>query len=454
MRLDLRDIQANVVRGYRAEVAHYLFLRFDDAERGRALVGSLAPWVTSAAALANKPAAIGNLAFTFAGLRALELPPEILNSFPKEFSEGMAARAPTLGDTGPSDPAGWDPGLGTGDAHLLVAMFAKDAQPLAGLREQVAKHADGATTVHEQDAELLPFDGHRHAAREHFGFADGLSQPIVEGGQDLPRPGQGEPDGKGGWRPLRAGEFVLGYEDEERVLPPSPAAPIGHNGTFMVWRKLRQDVPRFRRFLAETAEATGRDEDWVAAKIVGRWRDGTPLVVSPERPQEQIAGDPERVNDFVYGGDPDGIDCPLGAHSRRTNPRDALGFGDRLTRRHRIVRRGMPYGPPLPPGLDDDGRERGLVFVCFNASIARQFEVVQTQWCNHGDAFGLGDDCDFLLGGQGSGKMTIQGRPPTFVSCHDPFVTTRGGEYLFYPGIAALRALAAGLSVPAIKPAA
>src|SRR5439155_18557927 len=195
-------------------------------------------------------------------------------------------------------------------------------------------------------AELLPFDGHRHAAREHFGFADGLSQPIVEGGQDLPRPGQGEPDGRGGWRPLRAGEFVLGYEDEEGVLPPSPAAPIGHNGTFMVWRKLRQDVPRFRRFLAETAKATDRDEDWVAAKIVGRWRDGTPLVVSPERPQEQIAGDPERVNDFVYGGDPDGIGCPLGAHARRTNPRDALGFGDRLTRRHRIVRRGMPYGPP------------------------------------------------------------------------------------------------------------
>ena len=151
---------------------------------------------------------------------------------------------------------------------------------------------------------------------------------------------------------------------------------------------------------------------------------------------------------FRYEDDPDGLKCPIGAHIRRANPRDALGFEGATVRRHRIIRRGRPYGPPLPEGvLEDDGVERGLVFTCFNASIARQFELIQRIWVEDGDAFGLADDKDFLIAdGRGSNKMTIQGNPPFFLSPQPGFVTTRGGEYLFRPGLRALRALGTGPS--------
>ncbi len=168
----------------------------------------------------------------------------------------------------------------------------------------------------------------------------------------------------------------------------------------------------------------------------------------PDGPPPQFDGRGPRDNDFVYhAADPDGMRCPLGAHVRRANPRDLLGFASDLTFRHRIIRRGMPYGAPLPPGArDDDGVDRGLVFVAFNASISRQFEAIQVQWLNDGNALGLDHDADFLLGsGTAGGSMAIPGRPPFYLAPQGPFVTTRGGEYLFAPGITALARIAARL---------
>jgi hypothetical protein len=169
-------------------------------------------------------------------------------------------------------------------------------------------------------------------------------------------------------------------------------------------------------------------------------------VTHPDGPSPGFDPAAPGANDFRYAGDPDGRRCPIGAHVRRSNPRDALGWEGALTYRHRMIRRGMPYGPPLPEGaLEDDGVDRGLVFVSFQASIARQFEAVQTQWLNDGNIFGLGHDRDFLLGDpSGMGKMTIQGDPPFFLSPQEAFVRTRGGEYLFVPGMRALAAIAGG----------
>jgi deferrochelatase/peroxidase EfeB len=154
-------------------------------------------------------------------------------------------------------------------------------------------------------------------------------------------------------------------------------------------------------------------------------------------------GEKGHDNDFRYwAGDRDGMICPKGAHIRRTNPRDAFGGNGRATRRHRIVRRGIPYGPRLK-GRMDDGRERGLIFVCFNACFERQFEVIQAQWCNDGNAFQLGGDKDYFLGdGRGTGKFTIQGSPPHFARAQPLVVLTRGCEYLLMPGIRVLRRLA------------
>lgn len=209
---------------------------------------------------------------------------------------------------------------------------------------------------------------------------------------------------------------------------------------------MHQDVALFRSFLREAGKNFPGGEERLAAKIVGRWPDGTPLTLSPDRPDPAIANDQQKVNDFRFADDPDGLVCPLGAHVRRTYPRDALGWGGMMSLRHRLIRRGMPYGPALPLDAPDDGVERGLIFVCFQANLARQFEVMQGQWINDGNAFGLGHDRDFLLGDNfGSGKMTIHGNPPYLITPQPSFVTIKGGEYLFKPGLDALRALANGI---------
>ena len=362
----------------------------------------------------------------------------------------MANRAVRLGDIGVNDPKGWDKGLGTDEAHVLLTINAQekeDHQRALGLMRAAMDDAGGLRIVYQQDTALL------QGAREHFGYADGFAQPAVEGSSDAKAPGGGVLEKDGRWRALAPGEFVLGYPDEDtrddpkRRLPNAPSDPLGRSGTYMVWRKLYQDVALWRRVLRDAAKLyKGGDEHKLAAKVVGRWEDGTPLVTHPDKPDPNFDPAARGANDFRYDSDLDGMRCPIGAHIRRSNPRDALGFESALTFRHRMIRRGMPYGDPLPSGvLEDDKTDRGLVFVSFQASISRQFEAVQIQWLNDGNIFGLGHDKDFLLGDpNGVGKMTIQGKPPFFLSPQEVFVKTRGGEYLYVPGLSALAALADG----------
>jgi len=441
--LDLDDIQGNILRGYAFPVAAYLFVRVDDGAAGRRWLGELVDPVTTAAEwLEGKPDHTLNVAVTADGLVALGVPDALRRTFPSPFLQGMRARAELLGDIGPSEPASWRDGLGDGSAHVLVTVNSRRREALGDLVGDLRRRVEqgGMAVVHEQRAEISA------DSRDQFGFADGLAQPLVEHSGMSTHAGRGTPGRWWGWKPVKPGEFVLGYEDEDRMLPDAPAPPLGDNGTYMVYRTLYQDVARFRRFLRDVGGAFPGGEEMLAAKIVGRWRDGTPLVLSPDRPDPSLVADRARIDDFRYRDDLDGYRCPIGAHIRRANPRDALGWGGVRTKRHRIIRRGMPYGPPLPPGaLDDDGVDRGLVFVAFNADIERQFETIQRQWCNDGNVFALGRDRDFLLGGpEGQGKMTIQGDPPYYVTPPMPFVQTRGGEYLFVPGLDALRALAAG----------
>ena len=305
----------------------------------------------------------------------------------------------------------------------------------------------GAELRQAQDAKAVFIDG-KPTSKEHFGYTDGFGNPDFEGVERHSQPGQGKLTKDGQWVPLATGEFILGYPDEAGELPVAPVPHLlANNGTFMVYRKLQMHVATFRSFIAEKARHYPGGEEMLAAKIVGRWRDGTPLSVSPERPDADVAGNPERVNDFSYANDPTGLRCPVGAHIRRAHPRDSEGFFDgKLTNRHRIVRRGRSYGPALAEGaLVDDGVERGLAFVCFNASIWRQFETIQRLWIDDGDPFRLGTDKDFLTGCpvDGTGKMTIPGKPPFFLAPQPRFVTLRGGEYLFQPSISALRWIAA-----------
>ena len=447
-RLDLADIQGDILQAYGNRYLHtsYVFVGIADAAAGRAWLSEHVDRVTTAVRWnGDRPQSTFNIALTCSGVGALGVPPATIETFSNEFRQGMGARAAELGDVGANASEHWDPGLGTGEAHILVTINALDRAALepalTELRDGVA-HA-GLSIVHEDHAELFS------KSREHFGFADGFSQPAIEGVSDADAArGEGVPE-PNGWRPLALGEFLLGHEDEEsrtdpkRRLPSAPADPLGRNGTYMVWRKLKEDVALFRRTIRDAAGLyEDGDDAKLLAKVVGRWQNGAPLVNAPDAPPAGFDPKAPGTNNFRYSSDPKGFACPLGAHIRRSNPRDALGFDGKLSFRHRIIRRGMPYGPELPPGVtEDDGQDRGLVFVGLAASISRQFESIQRQWLNDGNSFHLGADSDFLLGAP-SGKMTIQGEPPFFLAPQGPFVMMRGGEYLFVPGITALAAIA------------
>jgi Dyp-type peroxidase family len=307
--------------------------------------------------------------------------------------------------------------------------------------------------------------------REHFGYADGIGNPDIAG-DGWPSPaGSGKSDNKGGWTPLAAGEFILGVPDEAGELPAAPT-PVGlaRNGTYLCLRKLHEHVGRFRRWLQDEGKSYPGGPELLAAKVVGRFRDGTPLSRSPHGPvgyDLQKRMDPRvipQLTDFVYGDDAEGARCPMGAHIRRVNPRDSLGFDGVLVDRRRIIRRGAPYGEWIPEATPLDEVDRldradaehesrhGVMFMSISASIERQFEFVQREWMNYGNDFRQGNDRDPLLGNRdGQDRMIIQSDPanpdapaPHFCVGLPQFVTTRGGEYFFIPGIEALRSIARG----------
>ena len=227
-----------------------------------------------------------------------------------------------------------------------------------------------------------------------------------------------------------------------------PTPPeFARNGTFLVYRKLRQYVARFDDFVETQVNALRRiypsaDKNWLAAKLLGRWQNGAPLIHT----------DDPASNEFNYSEDPDGAECPLGSHIRRMNPRDSLGFGGELSHRHRIIRRGIPYGRFLEKDeKPSDTEDRGIIFIVFNADIDRQFEFVQRQWLEQGDDFNQGNDKDPIAGNNTNGKMINPGqnigsvRPPFLCGGLGRFVEATGGAYFFVPSITALHLMARGL---------
>jgi Dyp-type peroxidase family len=487
--VEVDDLQGLVVRSYaRLEHAVYVPAAFDASSPGEArawlaaLAGRVTPASRRSAAVEAEGQAI-NLALTSAGLAALGLPRDALAGFSREFLEGMATdhRRRVLGDTDEADPGRWAwGGPGNPALHAMLFLFADGAERLRALLAAERAHAEarGIALREPLGSIMLPGD------REHFGFHDGIAQPRIGGlpGSDAARASRETP--------LPPGEVVLGYPNAYGKLPDSPTvadageareclplapadpdqphAPprrdLGRNGSYVVFRQLAQDVRAFWRF---TDERTGSDparRTWLASKIVGRWPNGAPLVLHPEREPETV--DLERANDFMYAEDRHGDRCPIGAHIRRTNPRDGMRPGPKesllVADRHRLLRRGRAYGRPLDDSFDPsrilqapdtDGEERGLHFVCFNTDIARQFEFVQHTWVNSMKFDGLYADPDALIAPH---VDPARARAPEQVSCftvqQQPvrhretgiprFVTMRGGAYLFMPGLRALRYLA------------
>ena len=458
-KLNATDIQGFVLRGYNLPVARYIFLHFDDATRARNLVGRLLHMVTTGQHWDNgKPPSTLNIAFTHPGLIALDLPEATLLTFPVEFQQGMKQRARILGDTDANAPDHWDEYWRTNQVHAWIGINAQSPDALdAGCAAltSLLQETGGATQLASQDAAAVVIDG-KPTTREHFGFTDGFGNPDFLGVERSSQPGQGKLMPDGTWAPLATGELLLGYADEAGELP---VAPVPHllasNGTFMVYRKLHQNLATFRAYLDEHAAVYGGGKEKLAAKFIGRWRDGTPIELSPDAPDPAISQDPNRSTNFTYSGDPAGTRCPLGAHVRRVHPRDAFGFDSKLIDRRRITRRGLPYGRFAADGESASNQEeRGVIFMALNANISRQFEFVQQQWIEYGNDAHLGNEKDMLMGNHGGqGRFIVQGdtsatNPPLICSGLPNFVELRGGDYFFLPSITALGMISMGLVDP------
>ncbi|MEO8448437.1 MAG: peroxidase [Gemmatimonadota bacterium] len=461
--LDLSDIQGLVFSGH-GHLPHsrFLFLRVRDRKRAQAWLTAVAPLIASAARRKRgspKPAATAQIAFTFAGLESFGLDADSLAGFPREFAEGMSMgeRPRALGDTDASAPETWQFGGPANPAiHILLVLYGENHAKMTELVGQPwypSRPDSGVDIVFDQES-------FRRDNNEPFGFRDGISQPVIEGGPTPADPTQ---------RALTTGEFLLGYPNEYANLSPAPTVrsaadphnllpaeesdparkAFGLNGTYLVLRKLEQDVDGFWRWCKDNSRELGSTPGSdaavaLAAKLVGRWPSGCPLTLSPEQDNPAIGGDDKLNNDFLFAPtDLAGHACPIGSHIRRSNPRDVLHPNNparslEISNRHRLMRRGRPYLEETP------ARKAGLIFIAINADLQRQFEFIQQTWLNNPKFNGLFDDQDPMVSNcAGPGTMTIQ-RSPVRKTIHGlpQFTTVRGGAYFFLPGVRAIHFLA------------
>jgi len=466
--LDFHDIQGLMLNGYgHLNHARFVFLRVIEANAAKRWLGHIANQISSAKRRRGEdelPGSQTNLAFTVTGLQKLGLPFETLAAFPREFQMGMASpeRSRRLGDVGACAPESWQfGGPKTPEIDALVMLYAVDEAIL----DQSAQQAFGASLGAHGIEEVFRQNSIRDGANEPFGFRDGISQPAIEGGAPKLLPGQS-------W--LKAGEFLLGHVDEYGDLVPVPSvaqefdpdriltldrslparASFAYNGSFLALRKLAQDVEGFRNFVdraSRNPDGSSNPEraNYLAAKMIGRWPSGAPLTLAPEKDDPELGSNKYRNNGFGFAAtDLKGFACPVGAHIRRANPRDALAFPSEprrslnLSNRHRIIRRGRPYRDA--PSSDGTGAEEGIVFLALNASLARQFEFIQQSWLNNPKFNGLYEEKDPLSSAStGDEMMTIQAKPVRERLHGLPrFVTVRGGAYFFLPSIRAIKFLA------------
>ena len=498
--LDLGQIQGLILNGYRRHLAaHYAVFEVTDVALAKRWIREIAPGVQYGEYRRSRPheppeprdIAL-NIAFTHAGFAALGLHPTALAGFSLPFQEGMSepSRARRLGDDGASDPAAWTWGRQGQAVHGVLAIFstrsgaAGEAETADALRKYIC-HESGLRMVADLPAHLLD-----PSRREHFGFRDGIANPRLSG---LARPGASDV--------IANGEFLLGYENGYGRMPMSPEVPaeadpggllptagdlqgrkdFGRNGSYLVFRQLSQNVRVFWEYVYAAKDgipgiAAGREgAEWLAARLVGRWPNGTPVTRFRDHPGPESA---RQLDNFFYAqhdehgeGDDFGRRCPIGSHIRRTNPRDPAlpaphdvelsGSAQdprvrdkrvELSNLHRILRRGRAYGPPADPTFDPDRmreadhRPRGLHFLCFNANLSRQFEFVQSNWALNPSFGGLSEDPDPLLATRRkfpyeADTFTIQGCPVRRVHEVPRVVEVVGGGYFFMPSRAALEYL-------------
>jgi Dyp-type peroxidase family len=472
--LDLEDIQGDVVVGLQKDVENFIFFEVADQYAFKTLIRlHVVGRITGAELAQYREAMIErrqkagqtarerfdglNLGLTSNGLDRL-----LGGARPKldpAFERG-ADHAETI--TALNDPPKpkWLPKftshridgvfLVTGPDRTLVAFHTNELLRLLGASIKI---------VYSEFGTVRPGAQRGH---EHFGFLDNISMPGIRGltppSQPNYRPGQRLPEEDLVW----PGEFVFGYPGQDPKdpvkpgRPPDMAAPWLKNGSYMVFRRLEQKVPEFRRFVAERAARLGMDRELLAARMVGRWKSGAPLELAPLRDNPGLGGDDKRNNDFGFADDPQQRKCPYAAHIRKMYRRDDAG-AEAEAQRHRIIRAGIPFGPEVEPGEMTTRHSRGLMFVCYQTSIERQFEFIQRNYANNPefppDERLLGEapvvpGFDPIIGqapGNGARRMDEPypnypaGDRRTTLEIPNQFVNLTAAAYFFMPSITALR---------------
>ena len=449
MSLDLDDIQGNILRGYRMNKVRHLALAFGNSSGARSLIGLMvngksdqAPQITSARTWNEIPEYCLNLGITQSGMRMLGLSEAVMELFPHAFLRGPAANAAALGDDGPSSPDNWlIGGKQNPTVDAIVSLYTNgDSQTrlTAWLTSIFSAHS--VQVVLQHDGIAMADD------RIHFNFRDSISQPHVAGapGKDIP---DMQPESS-------TGEFLLGKDYLNQFsgnFADDLPRQIVDNGTYGAFRILKQEVFEFEEFIRSSGEKYHMCPELVAAKMVGRWRSGTPLVKAPLT--DRSLAD-EELNNFDYAptvehseyfDDADGFRCPVGSHMRRMNPRSALVMGKPHTRR--IIRRNFPYGPPISADSPPDDIERGLIgfFIC--GDLEMQFEFLQKVWANMDIATaGIRGTKDPITGAQpehgGQFVIRTQDRNDPVIFDEVPrLVITRGSVYCFIPSISSMKYL-------------
>jgi deferrochelatase/peroxidase EfeB len=475
--LELGDIQGFILRGYRMPMVRHFVLTVGVAAKARELLGRLvsgnesdAPQVTTAEDwhvgfspgpgdnLADvpryKPDYCLNLGITWPGLVALQVKDRVstlsFRSF-GAFVAGAAVRAKLVGDTGASAPENWISAFTAGSDDVLVTLHAISPEAMTTYSERLSAlfsegdafqeiwRTDGMAWQEMVDGKATP------CAKVPFGYTDGISMTTIRGGPERYTPDHQEP--------CEPWLFVL-QDAAENYLVPEPRE-LGLNGSFAVFKMIETDVVGFENFLQSNKDKI--DPELLAAKICGRWRNGVPLALSPETDSPPGGIPPEQLNDFEYvnadgSGDPRGLRCPVGAHMRRVNPRGqpitGQGQPGGSNNTHRVIRRGLPYGPNYDPAQPYDGIERGLLGYFINSSIENQYEFVLGHWVNDAEFAGAvrldPKAKDPMIGTQDPSESIFvspqtNGSPPIRITGFSTFTKTKAAAYCFLPSITAIK---------------
>ncbi len=479
-KLDLADIQGFILRGYRMPMVRHFLLTVGVPAAAREILGRLvngdesnAPQITTAKdwhvgfgpgpadnvadAPRRKPNYCLNVGITWPGFIALEIKDRVptlsFKSF-GAFTAGAAQRAELVGDTGASAPENWIGDFGKGNDHVLVTLHSISPDAMASYTDQLVSllsegdgfremwRQDGMALMEMQNGQPVP------TAKVHFGYTDGISMTTIRGG-----PEKYTADHQ---QPCEPWLFVLQDEAENYIVP--EPRELGLNSSFAVFKMVETDVVGFENFLQSNKDKI--DPELLAAKMCGRWRNGVPLALSPDTDSPAGGLTAEQMNNFEYvnadgSGDPRGMRCPVGAHMRRINPRGQPVTGQGVpggsNNTHRLIRRGLPYGPTYDPKQPYDGIARGLLGYFINSNIENQYEFVLGHWVNDSEFAGAvrlnPKSKDPMIGTQDPAESIFvipqaNGVPPIKVTGLTTFVKTKAAAYCFLPSITAIKFIA------------